>query len=157
VPCFWLLKSEPQSYGFERLAAERRTEWSGVRNYQARNFMDAMRLGDLAFFYHSATKEPGIAGICRVVREAYPDHTALDPKSPYYDSKSTAQANRWRMVDVEYEAGLPRFVTLHELRRTRALHGMVLLQRGSRLSVQPVADAEWETILKLSSSRHRPE
>ncbi len=152
---YWLFKSEPDTYGFDRLCSEGRTEWSGVRNYQARNFMLAMKTGDLGFFYHSSTKEPGIAGIVKVVREAYPDFTARDPASPYYDRKSTAANPIWQMVDVAYEADLPRFVTLAELRRCTALAPtMVLLKRGSRLSVQPVHVREWEIIMDLAS--HAP-
>ena len=151
MPNYWLLKSEPETFGFDRLEREKRTEWSGVRNYTARNYMKAMRKDDLAFFYHSSTKIPGIAGIVRVVREAYPDFTARDPKSPYYDPKATEAKPIWEMVDVAYERPLPRFVTLSELRANADLAPtMVLLRRGSRLSVQPVHTREWKLVLKLA-------
>ncbi|GAC1555615.1 MAG: EVE domain-containing protein [Vulcanimicrobiaceae bacterium] len=147
----WLWKSEPDSYGFDRLEREGRTEWSGVRNFQARNIMKEMRVGDLGFFYHSSTKEPGIAGIARVVREAYPDFTARDPASPYFDRRATADKPIWEMVDVAFERRLPRFVSLAELRKVPDLDAtMVLLRRGSRLSVQPVSAREWGIVLELA-------
>jgi predicted RNA-binding protein with PUA-like domain len=148
---YWLFKSEPETYGFDRLEREGRTEWSGVRNYQARNLMKAMRLGDLGFFYHSSTKDTGIAGIVKVVREAYPDFTARDRSSPYFDPKATEAAPIWEMVDVAFERRLPRFVSLAELRANATLAPtMVLLKKGSRLSVQPVHPREWMIILKMS-------
>ncbi len=148
MPNHWLFKSEPETYGFERLRREGRTEWSGVRNFQARNNMIAMRLGDLGFFYHSSTKEPGVAGICKVVRESYADFTARDPKSDYFDRRATDANPIWQMVDVAYEAELPRFVPLAEMRTMTELGTMVLLRRGSRLSVQPVTPYEWEKIVE---------
>ncbi len=147
---YWLFKSEPDVYGFERLRTEGRTEWSGVRNYQARNFMQAMRTGDLGFFYHSSTTVPGIAGICRVTREAYPDFTARDPESPYYDPRATEKKPMWMMVDVAYERDLPCLLPLAALRAEPELSEMLLLRRGSRLSVQPVDAREWEIILRLA-------
>jgi len=153
MPNYWLLKSEPETFGFDRLEREKRTEWSGVRNFMARNYMKAMRTGDLAFFYHSSTKIPGIAGIARVVREAYPDFTARDPESPYYDPKASETKPIWEMVDVAYERALPRFVTLAELRANADLTPtMVLLRRGSRLSVQPVHAREWQLVLRLAET-----
>jgi predicted RNA-binding protein with PUA-like domain len=146
----WLFKTEPSAYSWERLRRERRTEWSGVRNFQARNNMKEMRVGDLGFFYHSSIAEPAIVGIVKVVREAYPDFTAFDPKSEYYDPRSNADDPTWQMVDVEYEAEMPRPVTLRELRATPELAYMPLLKRGQRLSVQPVTRQEWETILELA-------
>jgi predicted RNA-binding protein with PUA-like domain len=152
----WLFKSEPQTYGLDRLRREGRTEWSGVRNYQARNNMLAMKRGDLGFFYHSSTKEPGIAGIVEVVREAYPDFTARDRSSPYFDPKSSEANPIWQMVDVAFVRELERYVPLAELRRNVALAStMVLLERGSRLSVQPVHPREWKIILELA--KHPPE
>jgi predicted RNA-binding protein with PUA-like domain len=154
---YWLFKSEPDAYSFERLAREKRTEWTGVRNFQARNFMKAMRVGDLGFFYHSNTKEPGIVGIVKVVREAYPDFTARDPASEYFDPKANDAKPIWEMVDVAYEAPLPRLVTLAELRANPKLAPtMVLLRKGSRLSVQPITAREWGIVLAMAArSRNR--
>ena len=147
----WLFKTEPETFGWDRLKREGRTEWSGVRNFQARNNMMAMKLGDLGFFYHSSTKEPGIAGIVKVGREAYPDFTAFERGGPYYDPRSSKDKPIWQMVDVAYERDIPRFVSLAELRKNVALvPTMVLLKRGSRLSVQPVHVREWNLILKLA-------
>jgi predicted RNA-binding protein with PUA-like domain len=147
----WLFKSEPETFGFDRLEREKRTEWSGVRNFQARNFMKAMKVGDLGFFYHSNTKEPGIAGICEVVREAYPDFTARERAGEYFDPRATEANPIWEMVDVEFRAWLPRYVTLAELRANVELATtMVLLRKGSRLSVQPVHVREWKIILALA-------
>lgn len=149
---YWLLKSEPDTYSIDDLAAQpRQTDhWDGIRNYQARNFMrDDMKKGDLAFFYHSNCARPGIVGIVKIVREAYPDHTALDPESPYYDPKASAEAPRWVMVDVRLERRLARTITLAELKEVPALRGMSLLRRGNRLSVMPLSKAEWNRILKF--------
>jgi len=146
----WLFKTEPEAFSWERLQRERKTEWSGVRSFQARNNMIEMRLGDLGFFYHSSTKVPGIAGIVRVVREAYPDFTARERGGEYYDPRATEKNPIWQMVDVEYEREMPRFVSLAELRTIPELAYMVLLRRGVRLSVQPVTADEWATILRLA-------
>jgi predicted RNA-binding protein with PUA-like domain len=148
---YWLFKSEPDTFGFDRLEREGRTEWSGVRNFQARNFMKAMKRDDLGFFYHSSTKVPGIAGVVRVVREAYPDFTARERGGDYFDPRATEENPIWEMVDVAFERRLPRYVTLAELRAEPALAAtMVLLRKGSRLSVQPVHKREWEIVLKLA-------
>ncbi len=151
MPNYWLFKTEPDTYGFDRLEREGRTEWSGVRSYQARNYMKAMKLGDLGFFYHSSTKVPGIAGIVKVTREAYPDFTARDRKSAYFDPKATVDKPIWEMVDVTFERPLPRYVTLAEMRENVDLAAtMVLLRRGTRLSVQPVHVREWGIVLALA-------
>lgn len=151
MPNYWLFKSEPDAYGFDQLERDGRTPWSGVRNFQARNLMKTMTIGDLGFFYHSSTKIPGIVGVVRVVREAYPDFTARDPQSPYYDGRATEAKPIWEMVDVAYESPLPRFVSLHELRTNAALAAtMVLLRKGSRLSVQPVAKREWGIVMAIA-------
>ena len=150
---YWLIKSEPEVFSFADLqaAARKTTYWDGVRNYQARNTLrDAMKKGDRCFFYHSNAEPSGIAGICEVVREGYPDHTAFDPKDPHYDPKSTPDAPTWYMVDVKAVKAFPRLISLGELREVAALKGMVLLQKGSRLSVQPVTKKEWETICALA-------
>lgn len=145
------MKSEPDTFSVDDLAsAPKQTEhWDGVRNYQARNFMRAMKRGDNAFFYHSNCAEPGIVGIVKVVREAYPDFTAVDPKSPYFDPKSSASNPRWDMVDVRLVRRLKRLVSLSELKRQRALRTLPLVQRGNRLSIMPVTAAQWQTILKM--------
>jgi predicted RNA-binding protein with PUA-like domain len=150
---YWLFKSEPDTFGFDRLEREGSTEWSGVRNFQARNYMKSMKLGDLGFFYHSSTKVPGIAGIVRVTREAYPDFTARERGGDYFDPRATLENPIWEMVDVAFECRLPRYVTLAELRANASLAAtMVLLKKGSRLSVQPVAEREWKIVLKMAES-----
>jgi predicted RNA-binding protein with PUA-like domain len=151
----WLMKSEPSEVSIDDLAAARgqTVPWFGVRNYQARNFMrDDMRLGDLAFFYHSSCAEPGIAGICEVARLAYPDETQFDPKGKYYDPKATRAAPRWMNVDVKL-VKKTRLVALGELRAHAELSGMRLLARGNRLSITPVEPAEWTFILRLLDAR----
>jgi len=149
---YWLLKTEPESFSIDDLmsAPKRTAHWDGVRNYQARNLMrDEMKGGDLVFIYHSSASPPGVAGIAEVVREGYPDGSAFDPKDSHFDAKSDPATPTWMMVDVR---GLERFATLvalPELRETKGLEKMVLLQKGSRLSVQPVRAAEWEIIAAL--------
>jgi predicted RNA-binding protein with PUA-like domain len=146
---YWLLKSEPSAYGIEDLARDRVTAWTGVRNYQARNFMrDAMRVGDRGLFYHSSCAEPGIAGIVEVCRPAYPDETQFDKKSRYYDPGATREEPRWFNVDVKF-VNKTRLVGMGELRGEKALKKMQLLQRGTRLSIMPVTEAEWECIQRL--------
>ena len=149
---YWLMKSEPDVFGIDDLKnAPQKTEaWDGVRNYQARNMMrDDMRKGDLAFFYHSNCKAPGIAGIMKIVREAYPDHTAFDPREKYYDPKSDPGNPRWYMVDVRYIRKLKHLITLSELKACDALAELPLLRRGNRLSVMPVTEQHWNFILSL--------
>jgi len=146
---YWLMKSEPESFSIDDLKRLKRDAWSGVRNYMARNFMRQMAVGDLAFFHHSSAKPPGIAGLARVVALAHPDATQFDPKSPYFDPKATKAKPIWECVDVGFVRKFPRLIPLDELRGMRALKDMVLLQRGSRLSVQPVAKAEFDAIMKL--------
>ena len=149
---YWLFKTEPDAYSIDRLEREGRTEWSGVRNFQARNNMVAMKLGDRGFFYHSSTKPPGIVGLCEVIREAYPDFTQFDRKSDYYDASSHPESPKWKMVDVGFVEKFDRMITLDEL-KTRAdldLDGMTLLRRGSRLSVQPVEERFWNAILQTA-------
>ena len=152
---YWLLKSEPDEFSIDDLAAApgRTTPWFGVRNYQARNFMrDQMRVGDRAFFYHSSCPEPGIAGIVEISGDAYPDATQFDRKSPYYDAKATLEAPRWVNVDVTLVEKL-RLVPLALLRAKPALERMRVLQRGNRLSVTPVDPAEWTYVVKLAKRK----
>ncbi|MEK7546393.1 MAG: EVE domain-containing protein [Patescibacteria group bacterium] len=148
---YWLMKSEPEAFSIDDLKRLKRDAWSGVRNYQARNFMKAMGVGDLAFFHHSSTAPPGIVGVARIVALAHPDATQFDRKSPYYDPKATKTKPIWECVDVAFVKKFPRLIPLDELRGMKALKGMVLLQRGSRLSVQPVTKAEFDAIIRLSS------
>ncbi len=152
---YWLLKSEPDEFSIDDLAAAkgRTTPWFGVRNYQARNFMrDQMRVGDLAFFYHSSCPEPGIAGIVAITSAAYPDATQFDRKSPYHDPKAAPEAPRWVNVDVTLVEKF-HFVPLPEMRAHTELARMRILQRGNRLSVTPVDPAEWKFVLKLAKHK----
>ena len=146
---YWLFKSEPSTYGVDDLARDGVTEWTGVRNYQARNFMrDEMRRGDRGFFYHSSCDEPGIAGIVEICAAAQPDETQFDRKSPYYDRAATREEPRWYNVDVKL-VGKTRLVSLNELRADKALRGLQILRRGNRLSITPVTPAEWRRIMAL--------
>lgn len=145
----WLLKSEPDAFSIDDLKRVKREPWSGVRNYQARNFMKEMRVGDLAFFHHSSANPSGIAGLMKVVASAHPDATQFDPESPYFDAKATRARPIWACVDVGFMRKFRRLIPLAELRAMPALKKMVLLQKGSRLSVQPVTKAEFDAILKL--------
>lgn len=169
-PTKWLIKSEPESriekgvdmkFSFQDLKEENDSTafWDGVRNYQARNFMREMKVGQQSFFYHSNTKPPGIVGIVTIVKEAYPDHTQFDPKDPHYDPKSSKEAPRWDMVDVKYVRPLKRYIPLHELKELHLEHkknggplsNMALFTKA-RLSVQPISPQEWDFILQLENS-----
>lgn len=153
---YWLVKSEPDVFSFDDLEAapDRTTYWDGVRNYQARNTLrDLMKKGDLVFFYHSNSDPMAIVGICEVVREGYPDHTAFDAKDPHFDPKSRPDQPTWYMVDLRAVKPLARPVTLAELRAEPRLAKMALLQKGSRLSVQPVAPDEWKVIVAMGKTR----
>ena len=144
------MKSEPDAYGIDDLARDRREPWDGIRNYQARNMMrDDMRIGDKVFFYHSNCKEPGIVGIAKVVSDAYPDPTQFDPESQYFDPKSSEEAPRWLLVDVEFVRKLKRTITLAELKAQPELDGMILTRKGNRLSIMPVDKPHWDLILGL--------
>jgi predicted RNA-binding protein with PUA-like domain len=148
---YWLMKSEPESFSIADLKSRpKKTEhWDGVRNYQARNFMRAMKKGDLAFFYHSSCETPGVYGIIEIARVAYPDHTAWDPENHHYDPKSTPERPLWDMVDVRFQREFKRPVTLSAIKAQAVLKYMRLVQRGSRLSIMPVSAKEWNIILKL--------
>ncbi len=153
---YWLFKSEPESYSFARFEQERRTFWSGVRNYQARNLLrDEIQPDDGVLFYHSNAEPMAIQGIARVVRAGYPDPTAFDPASDYHDPDSDPADPTWFVVDIECEGAMPNPVTRERCKAEPALAGMMLLQRGSRLSVQPVTAAEWQTILRLGGQHER--
>ena len=145
----WLMKSEPHVYPWSQLVEDGSTHWDGVRNYQARNIMrDKMKNGDLVFFYHSNCKPPHIAGIAKVCKEAYPDFTAQDPHSNYFDPKASPENPRWMMVDIEPVLELNP-LGLPELRENPALEGMPLLQRGQRLSVQPVTAEHFAIVCQM--------
>ncbi len=148
---YWLMKSEPNEYSIDDLATEAKgyEHWDGVRNYQARNFMRQMKVGDKVFFYHSNTKVPGIVGIAEVVREAYPDHTQFDPENSYYDPKSKPENPRWDMVDIKFARKLDRIIPLTELKSRPELMDMPLVRKGNRLSVMPVTPEQWDFILSL--------
>ena len=149
---YWLVKSEPDVFSFDDLLASpgRTTSWDGVRNYQARNSMrDDMKRGDLVLFYHSSADPTAIVGVAEVVREGYPDPTAFDPKDSHYDPKSKPDTPTWITVDLRAVERLKHPLTLGELRGVKGLEKMVLLQKGSRLSVQPVTAAEWDIICRL--------
>lgn len=149
---YWLMKSEPDVYGIDHLARQKNKtdHWDGIRNYQARNFMrDQMRKNDQAFFYHSNCDEPGIVGIVKIVREAYPDFTAFDAQGKYFDGKSDPENPRWFMVDVKLVRKLKRVITLKELKDHEPLEDMRLLKRGNRLSILPVTEKQWNYILSL--------
>jgi predicted RNA-binding protein with PUA-like domain len=148
------MKTEPDVFSIDDLKKKKRNSWDGVRNYQARNYMrDGMKIGDEILFYHSSTNPPGVAGIARVCREAYPDFTSWDPKSPYFDPRSTPTTPLWMMVDVEFVAKFPTYVPLERLRQTPALKTMLVLRRGMRLSVQPVTPEEFEKVCELGRRR----
>jgi len=151
---YWLMKSEPDEVSINDLARLGQVPWFGVRNYQARNFMrDAMQVGDGVLFYHSSCATPGIAGLARVVSGAYPDTTQFDPASPYYDPKSSPDKPRWLNVDVAHVATTP-LLSLAALRQVPALADMVVLQKGSRLSITPVTAAEWQFITRTLMELH---
>lgn len=149
---YWLMKSEPKEFSIDDLRKRQgQTEhWDGVRNYQARNMLrDDMKIGDLAFFYHSNCTLPGIVGIVEVVREGYPDHTAFDLESPHFDSGSDPDNPRWMMVDIAYVRHTRRIISLAEMKKHEALSKMPLVRKGNRLSIMPVSEDEWNYILSL--------
>ena len=151
---YWLFKSEPETYGWQQFARDRRTPWNGVRNYQARNLLrDEIQPGDGVLFYHSSTEPMAIAGIAKVVKAGYPDESAFDEKSDYHDPDSDPADPTWFVVDIECVGAMKEPVTRERCKQEKALADMVLLARGSRLSVQPVTADEWRTILRLGGQR----
>jgi predicted RNA-binding protein with PUA-like domain len=150
---YWLIKSEPDAFSIDDLknCPGRTDHWDGIRNYQARNFIrDAMCKGDLALFYHSSCAKPGVVGICEIVSAAYPDHTAFDPASKYFDPGSDPENPRWLMMDVRYKRKLKRLISLEEIKQhAERLDGLPLIRRGNRLSIMPVDKAHWDLILSL--------
>ena len=157
APSHWLMKTEPDVFGIDHLAERRVEHWDGVRNLMARNNIRAMKVGDRVLFYHSSADPPGVAGLARVCREAYPDFTAWDPASDYFDPKSSPEAPRWFMVDVEFEEKFPRLVSLEELRASRSLKAMVVVRPiGMRLSVQTVTRKQFEIVCQLARTPITP-
>lgn len=147
---YWLMKSEPDEFSIHDLKRVGTEAWSGVRNYQARNFMrDEMKEGDEVLFYHSSTTPPGIAGVMTVAKEAYPDPLQFKKDSPYFDEKATKEKPRWFVVDVKFKSLFPQYVTLKELKNQEKLKEMTILQKGNRLSITPVSAAHFKTICKL--------
>ena len=150
---YWLFKSEPDTFSIDDLKRNKIDHWDGVRNYQARNFLrDEIKKDDLAFFYHSSCASPGIVGVMKIISNAYPDATAFDPHSNYYDSKSNKDNPRWFLVDVEYVRHTQRNITLSELKAHTQLHELALLKKGNRLSIIPVDEQQWHFILSLESN-----
>ena len=147
---YWLMKSEPDELSVDDLNRLGEARWDGVRNYQARNFLRAMAVGDEFFFYHSSCPQPGIAGIAKIVAAAYPDPTALDPQSHYHDAKASADKNPWSAVDVAHVRTFKPVLGLGLLKQQAALEEMPLVQKGTRLSVMPVTPEQWAAILALA-------
>lgn len=150
------MKSEPECFSIDDLAAspKQTTYWDGVRNYQARNLLrDGMKKGDWVLFYHSNADPPGIAGLAMVCQESYPDFTAFDPQHEHFDPKSKSSNPTWMMVDIKFKKRFRRLIALSELKQISELKGMVLLQKGSRLSVQPVTESQFNCIVKLSGEK----
>lgn len=144
---YWLMKSEPGSYSIDDLQKDKRTTWEGVRNYQARNFMrDEMKVGDLALFYHSNALPSGVAGICEITKVGIPDDTSWNPKSKYYDPKTDPDNPRWIMVEVKFVKKFPAIIPLSELRKAPELKEMMILKKGSRLSITPLKKREFDYI-----------
>lgn len=150
---FWLVKSEPSCYSIDDLAKDKQAYWSGVRNYQARNFMrDEMKIGDGVLFHHSNANPSGIAGIARVCKEAHPDFTAWDPQDDHFDPKASPENPIWMMVDIAFERKFDRLLSLEFLHGFSELSSMMLLKKGSRLSVMPVEEVHFKRICELSKS-----
>ena len=149
---YWLMKSEPHVYPYEQLVEDGSTHWDGVRNYQARNMMrDDMKLGDLVLYYHSNFKPPHVAGIARICKEGYPDFTAQDPNSKYFDAKATPDNPRWMMVDIEPVRQLDDIIPLEDIKNNPECEGMLLIRKGQRLSVQPVEEEHFFAVLRMAN------
>ncbi|MDC0611217.1 EVE domain-containing protein [Vibrio sp.] len=145
---YWLFKTEPDTFSINTLRTQGQSCWEGVRNYQARNMLrDEVKEGDLVFIYHSSCKKVGVAGIAKVLKEAYPDHFAFDESSEYYDAKSSQDNPRWVMVDVEFVRKLDRVIPLSVMKSMPELQDLPLVKRGNRLSIMPVSETEWDAIL----------
>jgi predicted RNA-binding protein with PUA-like domain len=148
---YWLMKTEPETYSIDDLKRDKSEHWDGIRNYQARNFMmQDMKVGDAVLFYHSNCKVPGVIGLAKVSKEAYPDFTAWDPEAKYYDPKSTPDKPRWFMVEIAYVKTFKEVISLSDMREMPELDGMRLLQKGNRLSIMPVEERQFRHICKLA-------
>lgn len=145
------MKSEPETFSIDDLEKIKTEPWDGVRNYQARNFMKTMKKKDFVFFYHSNCTPPGIVGIAEVSKEAHPDHTSFDKNSEYYDPKSTLENPRWFMVEVKFKEKFKNIISLDQLKEEKKLQNLALVKKGNRLSVMPITEEEWKTILELKS------
>lgn len=153
---YWLMKSEPDVYSIDTLKNEKKTLWDGIRNYQARNFMmKDMKVGDQVLFYHSNAKPPGIAGLARISKKAVPDPTAFDKKSKYFDEKSSKENPRWFCVEVAYEKKLKKLISLDDIRGNKELADMMVIKKGSRLSIQPVTEKEYNEIIKMNEKSNQ--
>ncbi|MEH0743485.1 EVE domain-containing protein [Vibrio cholerae] len=149
---YWLFKTEPDTFSIDTLRTQKVSCWEGVRNYQARNMMrDEVKLGDLVMIYHSSCKKVGVAGIAKVVKEAYPDHFAHDPQSAYFDAKSSPDNPRWFMVDIEFVRKTDRLISLATMKAMPELEAMPLVKKGNRLSIMPVTESQWQAILSRES------
>ncbi|MEH0667789.1 EVE domain-containing protein [Vibrio scophthalmi] len=149
---YWLFKTEPDTFSIDTLRTQKVSCWEGVRNYQARNMMrDEVKLGDLVMIYHSSCKKVGVAGIAKVVKEAYPDHFAHDPQSAYFDAKSSPDNPRWFMVDIEFVRKTDRLISLATMKAMPELEAMPLVKKGNRLSIMPVTESQWQAILARES------
>jgi len=148
---YWLMKTEPDTFSIDDLARRKTEPWDGVRNYQARNHMRSMKVGDLVLFYHSNAKPPGVVGLAKISGPARPDPSSWNPKSPYFDAKSSPETPRWDLVEVEFVEKFPRIVALEELRAAPELEGMVVIQR-SRLSVQPVTPTHFAHVVRMAKA-----
>ena len=150
---YWLMKSEPDVFSIDDLKRQKTTSWENVRNYQARNYMtQGMKLGDRALYYHSNAEPSGIAGVCEIVKLAYPDPTQFDPKSEYFDEGATKEAPRWFMVDVGFVERFEEVLSLEAMKVNPALDGMLVLQKGTRLSITPVTKAHFDAVLAAVKS-----
>ena len=146
------MKNEPEDYSIDDLKKDKIEPWDGIRNYQVRNMIrDDMSVDDLAFFYHSNCTPPGIVGVIKIAKEAYPDHSSFNKKSPYYDEKSSKEKPRWFMVDVKFQKKFKNMITLEELKEKKALCDLALVKKGNRLSIMPLKEKHWNTILKMGS------
>ena len=147
---YWLMKSEPDVYSIDTLKKEKTTLWDGIRNYQARNFMmKDMEIGDQVLFYHSNHKPPGIAGLAVISKKAQPDPTQFDKKSQYFDPKSSEENPRWHCVEVKYNKKLKTYISLDDIREEKKLSDMMVIRKGSRLSIQPVTKKEFDHVCKM--------